>query len=272
MIIKSTIDKLGEFENLRAKQTKEKIKVVVIKPKSQDDVDNPEYYIEEIPRIVKKLNPDIAIAPYNSFHPDVAFLKSQRTNFLEKLVSGVKDSGALVIPGTFFWRGSKNDGTSRYNAYGSNPIIFEDEVLEYFRQRLDPDSMNRIAYTRIVKNPNLTEGKGNQKGVFKWKGWNIGFENCADHGSLAKLGFQDKIDLQMVLAYNLGGVVHSSPLPGGSAVVAKPNGYVLYYDSFKKFPEAVELMKFEGKDKTKFSWQDGIRKDNAYEFELTLPR
>ncbi|MCB9554784.1 MAG: hypothetical protein H6707_01690 [Deltaproteobacteria bacterium] len=144
-------------------------------------------------------NLDVLIAPEWLFVKEIAgkvsMLSIAETNaVLDTLAAKTKGRDTLVVPGTI----AVSDGTHYFNRL---PVLHNGEqLLTYDKQSDGGDD----AFAR--KN-GLSWRAGERRGVFRWRGMNVGVEICADHSS-AKLKYalrgKETVDMHILISSGLG--------------------------------------------------------------------
>ena len=116
------------------------------------------------------LGPEWLFLPKNRL-----YTKKEKEGLIGKLSKKTRGTNTLIIPGSIMWFDNKF-------FYNTAPIISKGELLGEYHKKLHGGAV-QLAMERGCDKKFFINGKS---GLFKWRGYNIGVEICADRGLLHK--------------------------------------------------------------------------------------
>ncbi|MBM3199305.1 hypothetical protein FJZ53_00085 [Candidatus Woesearchaeota archaeon] len=210
--------------------------------------------IDLIGKHISKHNLDIFLGPEWLFLPEKGlYTKKEKDDLVSKLVNTTKDRDTFSVPGTIMW----HDNSFFYN---SAPIITNGTLLDEYFKRTDGGSIN-LADERAC--PVKKYRKGQKRGVYKWRGYTIGVEICADHGHLKEEITNEKLpplDIYLLSSCGMTLGSYSTPLD--------KNGYALYSDGYYKASGAAKSTSYQ--DGEIIDLTEAVEDKNLLIYELSM--
>lgn len=127
---------------------------------------------------------DILVGPEYIFAQGAPLTVEERDTLYKTLAESTEGHNTLVMPGSCFWQ---ENGVIR----NTMPIFHNGKLIGHY------DKMSDALESCVAENNGLKYQRGQEPGLFSFKGLDIGVEICADYGTLYKSGVSD-LDLYIL--------------------------------------------------------------------------
>jgi len=168
----------------------EKLNVgILLKDTSSEVVQNS--LVKDIAHYVNDYKLDVFLGPEWIFMPPKrVYTASEKNKIIQKLSQKINNKNALIIPGSIMWEDEKL-------FYNTSPLISKGGLIGEYHKHQDGGDVLHASFRNCRKK---MYSRISHK-VFKWKGYRVGVEICADQGELG--GFLEDTDKPLLDLYFL---------------------------------------------------------------------